>query len=77
MAGFMVNPDIGPSNREYPFGALLATSSRATTPLPPGRLSMMICWPNCSVSLAPSIRAWKSAEPPGGNETTSRSGRLG
>jgi hypothetical protein len=56
-AGLMAKADIGPSNRVYPFAALFATSSRATMPLPPERLSMTICCRNCSVSLGPIMRA--------------------
>src|SRR5262245_7837031 len=46
-------------------------------PLPPGRLSTMICWPRDSVSLTPIVRASVSTLPPGGNGTTRRTGRAG
>src|SRR6185503_18878505 len=45
--------------------------------LAPGRLSTMIRWPICSLSLSATIRESVSLPPPGGNGEMKRSERVG
>jgi hypothetical protein len=50
----------------YPSGAARAVSSAPILPLAPVRLSVMICWPQLAVSLAPISRVRMSEVPPAG-----------
>src|SRR3954469_23062520 len=53
----------------WPSGADLAATAEPTAPVPPGLLSMITFQPVLSISLAWTMRATGSVEPPGGKGT--------
>ena len=62
----------------YPSGAAFATASMPIVPpAPPGRFSMMNCWPSRSDMRCASIRATLSSAPPATVGTITRTGRAG
>jgi hypothetical protein len=60
-----------------PSGGALMTDCAAKFVPAPGLFSTMTCWPRRSDSHGAMILATMSVEPPGGNPTTHRMGRLG
>src|SRR5262249_2166761 len=65
------------SNRVWPSGAALATTSAPIVPPAPGRVSTTRCCPRPFAMSAASIRATPSPLPPAGYGTTSPRGRAG
>ena len=65
------------NSKVCPSGAALATSSPATMPPAPGRLSTMTGWPKRSDSFCATARTVRSATPPAPKGTTMRRGLLG
>jgi len=55
----------------------LATFAAPIAPAAPGLLSITVCQPVLSLTLAASRRATASVVPPGGKGTTTRIGPLG
>src|SRR6266540_5809859 len=51
--------------------------SVATTPPPPGRLSITSCWPSAGANAFAKVRPIRSAAPPAEFGTTSRIGLVG
>src|SRR5207245_4933123 len=60
-----------------PLRAGSATASEPIRPPTPGRFSMTTGWPRPSENFWTTTRATLSLDPPGGNGTTKRIGRLG
>ena len=65
------------SSSVWPSGSARATSSPATTPPAPGLLSTTTGWPRAAAIFWPTVRAVRSAAPPGALGTTIRSGLAG
>src|SRR5262245_28685746 len=60
-----------------PSGGALAAIAAPIAPAAPGLLSITVCQPVLSLTLAASRRATGSVVPPGGKGTTTRIGALG
>src|SRR5437763_5646189 len=61
----------------WPSAGALATLAPPIAPAAPGLLSITVCQPVLSLTLAASRRATASVVPPGGKGTTTRIGPLG
>ena len=61
----------------WPSGGALAAMAAPIAPAAPGLLSITVCQPVLSLTLAASRRATGSVVPPGGKGTTTRIGPLG
>src|SRR5437764_2496654 len=61
----------------WPSGGALAAIAAPIAPAAPGLLSITVCQPVLSLTLAASRRATGSVVPPGGKGTTTRIGPLG
>jgi hypothetical protein len=72
-----VNSELGASSSVAPSGAACAASSSARLPFEPGRFSTTTGCPSRAVSGCAIRRAMKSDAPPGGNDSSSLSGRVG
>src|SRR6185436_13264466 len=73
----MAKTPMEPTKSVYPSGFEAATNLPPRPPLAPGLLSMMNVCPSDSWSLAETVRAVMSDEPPGVNGTTTVTGRSG
>src|SRR5437763_524625 len=61
----------------WPSGGALAVMAAPIAPAAPGLLSITVCQPVLSLTLAARMRATGSVVPPGGKGTTTRIGPLG
>src|SRR5258706_3219956 len=77
MNGLMLKVAMSVAISVYPSAGRAITYCAATTPLPPGRLSITTGWPHLSESFCPTTRAMVSGSPPGAYGTTSVTALLG